>query len=61
MYVLFVFLFYDNYIFIAAVLAVLSAMKMEMTIESPVDGVVKGVHVTNGMKVQAGDLIADIE
>jgi biotin carboxyl carrier protein len=45
----------------AAVLAVLSAMKMEMVIESPLDGKVKSVHVSDGQKVAAGDLVIEID
>lgn len=45
----------------SAVLAVLSAMKMEMTIESPMDGIVKSVHVNNGQKVEAQDLVVEVE
>ena len=36
-------------------------MKMEMTVESPMDGVVQNVHVVDGQKVEAQDLIVEIE
>ena len=41
-------------------LAILSAKKMEMVIEAPVDGVVKRVPATPKMKVVAGDLLVEI-
>ncbi|VDP52536.1 unnamed protein product [Soboliphyme baturini] len=41
--------------------AVLSAMKMEMVIESPIDGVVKSIAATPKMKCLAGDLVMEIE
>jgi len=42
-------------------LVVLSAMKMEMVVHSPLDGVVKNVAVKRGMKLEGGDLLVDIE
>ena len=42
-------------------LAVLSAMKMEMVVQSPLDGVVKNVAVERGMKLEGDDLLMDIE
>jgi len=42
-------------------LVVLSAMKMEMVVQSPVDGVVKNVAVERGMRLEGGDLLVDIE
>ncbi len=36
-------------------------MKMEMSIDSPEDGVVKKVWVEPKMKVAAGDLLFEIE
>jgi len=42
-------------------LVVLSAMKMEMAVQSPLDGVVKNVAIERGMKLQGGDLLMDIE
>jgi pyruvate carboxylase len=42
-------------------LFVLSAMKMEMNIDSPIAGVVKRIHVGKGEKAAAGDLVIEIE
>ena len=42
-------------------LVVLSAMKMEMVVQSPLGGVVKNVAVKRGMKLEGGDLLMDIE
>uniref|UniRef100_A0AC34FRA8 Lipoyl-binding domain-containing protein n=1 Tax=Panagrolaimus sp. ES5 TaxID=591445 RepID=A0AC34FRA8_9BILA len=42
-------------------LFVLSAMKMEMTIEAPVAGTVKRIYLGKGEKLAAGDLIVEIE
>ncbi|VDQ05786.1 unnamed protein product [Trichobilharzia regenti] len=42
-------------------LATLSAMKMEMSVTSPVSGCIRKIHVTNGMKVSGDDLLFDIE
>ncbi|XP_018647845.1 putative pyruvate carboxylase [Schistosoma mansoni] len=42
-------------------LATLSAMKMEMSITSPIAGCVKKIHVSSGMKVSGDDLLFDIE
>ena len=42
-------------------LAALSAMKMEMVIQSPVAGIVKQIEASVDMKVEAGDLIVEIE
>ena len=36
-------------------------MKMEMAVAAPMDGVVKAIHVTKGMKMQGDDLLMDIE
>lgn len=44
-----------------APLAVISAMKMEMIVQAPVAGVVKSIHVTNGIKLEGEDLICKIE
>jgi pyruvate carboxylase len=41
-------------------LIVLSAMKMEMIVQSPADGVVKEVVVTKGMKLLAEDLLVEL-
>ena len=42
-------------------LFVLSAMKMEMVIDSPITGTVKKIHCAAKERVAAGDLIVDIE
>lgn len=42
-------------------LIVLSAMKMEMVVQSPTSGKVKSVHVSKDTKVEGGDLILEIE
>ena len=42
-------------------LAVLSAMKMEMAVKSPMSGVIKSISATQGMKLQGEDLMMDIE
>ena len=42
-------------------LIVLSAMKMEMVVQSPVSGTIKSVVAEKDMKVQGDDLIMDIE
>ncbi len=41
-------------------LAVLESMKMEIPVESPVDGTVTAVHVAPEDRVAAGDLIATV-
>lgn len=40
---------------------VLSAMKMEMVVSAPMDGEVKSIAVTDGMKLEGDDLLMDIE
>lgn len=42
-------------------LIVLSAMKMEMVVQSPISGKVKKVYANKEMKVEGDDLIVDIE
>ena len=42
-------------------LVVLSAMKMEMVVQSPRAGTVKKLEITNGMKLEGEDLILIIE
>lgn len=42
-------------------LFVLSAMKMEMNIDTPIAGVVKKIHLPAGSKAAAGDLVIEIE
>ncbi|KHJ85656.1 carboxylase domain protein [Oesophagostomum dentatum] len=42
-------------------LFVLSAMKMEMVIDTPIAGTVKQIHLPQGTKCQAGDLVVEIE
>lgn len=41
-------------------LAVVSAMKMEMSLVAPHDGVITGVHVQTGDKVSPGDVLVDV-
>ncbi|KAI1720788.1 carbamoyl-phosphate synthase L chain, ATP binding domain-containing protein [Ditylenchus destructor] len=42
-------------------LFVLSAMKMEMSIDTPIAGTVKKIHLPAGSKASAGDLVIEIE
>lgn len=42
-------------------LVVLSAMKMEMVVQSPMAGKVKKVYATRDMKVEGDDLILELE
>jgi pyruvate carboxylase len=42
-------------------LVVLSAMKMEMVVQSPMAGKVKKVYATKDMKVEGDDLILELE
>ncbi|ELT98600.1 hypothetical protein CAPTEDRAFT_229262 [Capitella teleta] len=42
-------------------LAILSAMKMEMVVQAPIDGVVKSISIERGMKLEGDDLIMEIE
>ena len=42
-------------------LAVLSAMKMEMVVQSPVNGDVRAVIVRKGQKIEAEDLMIEIK
>lgn len=42
-------------------LIVLSAMKMEMVVQSPVSGKVKKIHVSKDMKLEGDDLVVEIE
>ena len=41
-------------------IVVLSAMKMETNVSAPIDGVVKSIGVTQGMQVEASDLLITI-
>jgi len=43
------------------VVAVLSAMKMEMAVQAPMGGKVKATHVVVGDKVDAEDLLVELE
>jgi len=43
------------------VVAVLSAMKMEMAVQAPIGGKVKATHVVVGDKVDAEDLLVELE
>ena len=40
---------------------ILSAMKMEMVVQAPMDGVVKEVAAQKGMKLAGDDLLIEIE
>ena len=40
---------------------IMSAMKMEMVVQAPLDGVVKNIAAEKGMKLQGDDLLMDIE
>lgn len=42
-------------------LVILESMKMEITIESPTDGIIKSLHSENGKTITAGDAIIAIE
>jgi acetyl-CoA carboxylase biotin carboxyl carrier protein len=42
-------------------IVILESMKMEIPVESPVDGTVKEVRVEEGGVVQEGDVIAVVE
>ena len=42
-------------------MAVLTAMKMEMVVKSPIEGKVKRVLLEKGSDLEAGDLILEIE
>jgi len=42
-------------------LFILSAMKMEMNIDTPIAGTIKKIHLPSGTKAQAGDLVIEVE
>ena len=42
-------------------LVVLSAMKMETVVSSPIAGIVKRIHVTAGDQISQGDLLVELE
>lgn len=42
-------------------LAVLSAMKMEMVVQAPSDGVIRAIVVKKGQKVEGDDLMIEIK
>lgn len=42
-------------------LVVVSAMKMETTLNAPYGGVITGIHTEEGGKVMPGDILVDIE
>jgi pyruvate carboxylase len=42
-------------------LAILSAMKMEMVVQSPISGVVKSISASKGMKLEGEDLLLTVE
>lgn len=44
-----------------APLVVLSAMKMEMVVQAPCDGVVTTLDITKDMKLEGDDLILTVE
>lgn len=44
-----------------APLVVLSAMKMEMVVQSPIAGTVKQIDINVGMKLEGDDLLLTIE
>ena len=43
------------------VVAVISAMKMEMAVQSSVSGVIRATHVSIGDKVDAEDLLVEMQ
>jgi len=43
------------------VVAVISAMKMEMAVQSQINGVVRATHVEVGDKIDPEDLLVEIE
>ena len=43
------------------VVAVISAMKMEMAVQSQVNGIVRATHVAVGDKIDPEDLLVEIE
>jgi len=46
---------------VRTIVAVMEAMKMEQPVASPVEGVVKAVHVSAGDKVKSGDVLMVVE
>ena len=38
----------------------LEAMKMETTINAPVEGIIDNIHVKTGIQIEAGDLLVTI-
>jgi Pyruvate carboxylase len=44
-----------------AALVVLSAMKMEMVVQAPVQGVVKSIDASVGMRLEGDDLLLTLE
>ena len=43
------------------VVAVISAMKMEMAVQSSVSGVIRATHISVGDKVDAEDLLVEMQ
>ena len=43
------------------VVAVISAMKMEMAVQSQINGIVRATHVAVGDKIDPEDLLVEIE
>ena len=41
-------------------LAVISAMKMEMVVQAPLEGTVEKIHASQGMKLEGDDLLMEI-
>ena len=48
-------------VFLIQVVAVISAMKMEMAVQSQVSGVVRATHVAVGDKIDPEDLLVEVE
>lgn len=44
-----------------AALVVLSAMKMEMVVQSPAAGIIKSIDVSKGVKLEGDDLVMTLE
>ena len=50
-----------SFTFVLQVVAVISAMKMEMAVQSQINGVVRATHVEVGDKIDPEDLLVEIE
>ena len=53
--------FTNVFIILIQVVAVISAMKMEMAVQSQVSGVVRATHVAVGDKIDPEDLLVEVE